>query len=75
MENLADKNLKFGQNFLIQCILVSFSLFQALVCKCWLSRFGEKIQFIAIIDTPPVNQPIIYGNFEGNKTSRLANIF
>ena len=54
MANLADKSLKFCQNFLIQCILHvgSFSSFQALVCEfCnWLSRFGEKIHFIAIVD-------------------------
>ena len=55
MANLADKNLKFGQNFLIQCILVSFSLCQASAWKFWLSRFGEKNQFLAIIDTRPVN--------------------
>ena len=51
MANWAAKNLKFAQNFLIQCILGSFSSFQALVSKLWLSRFEEKIQFIAIIDT------------------------
>ena len=75
MANLAAKNLKFGQNFLIQCILGSFSSFQALVCKFWLSRLGEKYQFIAIIDTCQVNRPVFYGNFEGNKNSRLAKIF
>ena len=49
--NLADKSLKFRQNFLIQCILGAFSSFEALVCKFWVSRFGEKIHLIAIIDT------------------------
>ena len=52
-----------------------FSLFQAPVCKFWLSRFGEKNQFIAIIDMRPVNWPIFYGNFEGNKSALLAKIF
>ena len=52
-----------------------FSLFQAPVCKFWLSRFGENIQLIAIIDTRPVNWPIFYGNFEGNKSALLAKIF
>ena len=55
MATLATENLKFGQNFLIQCILDSFSSFQAPVCKLWLSRFAENIQFIAIFDTRPVN--------------------
>ena len=51
MASLATKNLKFGQSFLIQCILGSYSSFQALVCKFWFSHFAEKNQFIVIIDT------------------------
>ena len=57
-----------GQNLLIQCILGSFSAFQALVCKFWLSRLAENIQFIAIFDTRQVNdRPVCYGNLECNK--------
>ena len=75
MATLATKNLKFGQTFLVQCVFGSFSSFQALVCKFWLSCFAENLQFIAMFDTRPVNRPFFYWNFEGNKNSRLAKIF
>ena len=74
MANSGDKNLKFGQNFLIQCILGGFSSFHELVSKFWLNSFGEQIQFIAIIDKRPVNRPIFYGNSEVNQCARLAKI-
>ena len=64
MAHLDAKNLKFGQNFPIQCILGSFSSFQTLVCKFWLSRFAENIQFIVIFDTRAVNRPVFYGNLK-----------
>ena len=55
MAHMDRKNLEFGQNFLIRCILGSFSSFQVIVCKFWLSRFAENIQFIAMFDARPIN--------------------
>ena len=75
MAYLATKNLHFGQTFLVECVFVSFSSFQALVCQFWLSCFAENIQFIAMFDTFAVNRPLFHENFEGNKNSRLAKIF